>query len=71
MRIAEHDYVVLTHDVERYGLKSGDVGVVVHIYRDGNAYEVEFSHDVLTLATTDIRAKKEQELLHVRELEMT
>ena len=71
MSIAEHDYVVLTRDLESYGLKAGDMGVVVHIYRDGNAYEVEFSQHVLTLEARDIRAKTEQELLHVRELEVT
>ena len=69
VKIVEHEYVVLTHDLEKYGLKCGDVGVVVHIYQDGKAYEVEFTHEVLTLEAVDVRPKREQETLHVRELE--
>ena len=68
MSIVEHEYVVLTRDLEKHGLKCGDVGVIVHIYQDGKAYEVEFSHEVLTLEATDIRPKEEREMLHVREL---
>jgi len=40
--IQELDTVVLTHDIEEYGLKQGDVGAVVHCYSDGAAFEVEF-----------------------------
>ena len=40
--INEHDCIVLTQDVPDEGLQGGDVGTVVHIYRDGAAYEVEF-----------------------------
>ena len=40
--IKEHDLVVLTEDLPTEGLKAGDVGTVVHVYADGNAYEVEF-----------------------------
>jgi hypothetical protein len=38
----ELDLVVLTRDVEEFGLKSGDVGTVVHCYGQGEAFEVEF-----------------------------
>jgi hypothetical protein len=41
--IKEHDRVVLKSDLPAEGLKAGDVGTVVHIYRDGLAYEVEFT----------------------------
>lgn len=40
--IKEHDRVVLTTSVRGEGLEPGDVGTVVHMYRDGQAYEVEF-----------------------------
>ena len=59
--IREHDSVVLTRDMEEYGLKSGNVGVAVHCYPGGTAFEVEFMTTdgntvaVLTLANTDIR----------------
>ena len=41
--IKEHDRVVLKVDLPAEGLKAGDVGTVVHLYRDGLAYEVEFT----------------------------
>lgn len=40
--VKEHDRVVLTFPVPEDGLEPGDVGTVVHVYRDGQAYEVEF-----------------------------
>jgi hypothetical protein len=39
--IKEHDLVVLGTAVPSEGLVAGDVGTVVHIYHDGQAYEVE------------------------------
>ena len=40
--IHELDTVVLVHDLEAYGLTRGDVGAVVHCYKDGMTFEVEF-----------------------------
>ena len=40
--IKEHDCVVLTTDLPAEKLEAGDVGTVVHIHKDGAAYEVEF-----------------------------
>jgi len=40
--IEEHDRVVLTEDRPEQNLHAGDVGTVVHVYADGDAYEVEF-----------------------------
>jgi hypothetical protein len=66
--------VVLTRDVEEFGLKSGDVGTVVHCYGQGEAFEVEFvaasgeTVAVLTLMPADIRPLSGREILHVREL---
>ncbi|NUO09168.1 MAG: DUF4926 domain-containing protein [Candidatus Brocadia sp.] len=72
--IRELDTVVLRHDIDDYGLKQGDIGAVVHCYRDGNAFEVEFvtaegrTIAVLTLTTNDIRLMSKKEILHVREI---
>lgn len=65
------DTVVLTKNIERYGLKKGDVGTVVHIY-EGKALEVEFmtakgkTVAVLTLDATDVRSMARNEILHAR-----
>jgi hypothetical protein len=72
--IRELDTVVLTHDIEEYKLRCGDIGAVVHCYKDGAAFEVEFvtaegrTVAVLTLAQADIRPMANKEILHVREL---
>ena len=42
MKIKEHDCVVLTANLPEEKLEAGDVGTVVHIHKDGVAYEVEF-----------------------------
>ncbi|MFQ5652760.1 MAG: DUF4926 domain-containing protein [bacterium] len=70
--IKELDLVVLTHDIEKYGLRSGDVRTVVHCYDDKVGFEVEFvtaqgkTIAVLTLTTTDIRPFDHAEILHAR-----
>jgi hypothetical protein len=72
--IQELDTVVLAHDIEQYGLKQGDIGAVVHCYKNGEAFEVEFvtgegeTVAVVTLMKRDIRPVRSQEILHVREL---
>ena len=72
--IREHDTVALTHDIVEYGLKDGDVGVVVHCYADSTAFEVEFMKTggdtiaVLTLEDSEIRPLAEEEILHVRKV---
>jgi len=72
--IRELDSVVLTHDIEDWGLKRGDVGAVVHVYGEGSAYEVEFvtadghTAALLTLEPTDVRPMSGEEILHVRPL---
>jgi hypothetical protein len=59
--INELDLVVLTHDIDDHGLKSGDVGTVVHCYEDKIGVEMEFitaegkTIAVLTLTNQDIR----------------
>ena len=72
--IRELDTVVLVHDLEAYGLTRGDVGAVVHCYKDGRTFEVEFvtgegaTIAVLTLSQQDIRPMHAREILHVRAL---
>ena len=72
--IREHDRVVLTTPVANEGLEAGDVGAVVHIYRDGEAYEVEFvtldgrTATVVTLEADQVRPVNKREITHAREL---
>lgn len=72
--INELDLVVLLHDDDVHGLKSGDVGTVVHCYKDGKGFEVEFvsaegkTIAVLTLTNTEIRPFQQSEILHARDL---
>lgn len=72
--IRELDTVVLVHNLTTYGLTQGDVGAVVHAYKDGVTFEVEFvtgegaTVAVVTLPQQDIRPMHAQEILHVRTL---
>lgn len=58
----ELDTVELTHDIKKRGLKKGDLGAIVNVYNDGEAYEVEFvapngrTKALLTLMLDDIRS---------------
>ena len=40
--IEELESVVITRDIPEYVLYRGHIGVVVHCYKDGIAFEVEF-----------------------------
>lgn len=72
--IDEHERVVLTISVREEGLEPGDVGTVVHVYRDGQAYEVEFltldghTAAVVTLEASQVRPVSRREITHAREL---
>ncbi len=72
--IKEHERVVLKEPVPAEGLEAGDVGTVVHVYRDGQAYEVEFitldgkTAAVVTLESSKVRPVGEREITHAREL---
>ena len=72
--IKEHERVVLTSPVVEKGLESGDVGTVVHLYRDGEAYEVEFvtldghTAAVITVDASQVRPVAPGEIPHAREL---
>jgi hypothetical protein len=70
----ELELIALTRDIPEHGLQSGDVGTVVHCYRDGVALEVEFvtaaggTIAVLTLSASDVHPMQGRQILHVREL---
>jgi len=63
--VREHAQVVLTEAIPGVGLEAGDVGVVVHVHRNGEAYEVEFltldgsSIAIETLTATQVREAKQ------------
>lgn len=73
--IKELDLVVITHDINDYCLKAGDIGTVVYCYEDESAFEVEFlttdgeTIAVLTLTREDIRLFENKEILCVRDFE--
>ena len=72
--IKEHDRVVLRTSVPAEGLEQGDVGTVVHVYKDGEAYEVEFvaldghTAAVVTLEAAQVRPISPRDITHTREL---
>ncbi|MBI3525435.1 MAG: DUF4926 domain-containing protein [Betaproteobacteria bacterium] len=71
--ITEHASVVLTEDIPGAGLEAGDVGVVVHIHLNDEAYEVEFmtldggTLTVETLSARQVREARGRDVPHVRE----
>jgi hypothetical protein len=75
MKINEHDCVVLTKNLPAENLEAGDVGTVVHVHKDGAAYEIEFvtlAGDTVAVATveaSDVRPVGRRDLNHVRELQ--
>ncbi len=72
--IKEHDCAVLTSDLPEQGLQAGDVGTVVHIHRNGAAYEVEFitltgqTVVVATVLPSQLRPVGQRDITHAREL---
>ena len=71
--INEHSSVVLTKPIPSSGLEAGDVGVVVHVHRGGEAYEVEFialdgtTLTIETLSADQVRAAGNRDIPHVRQ----
>lgn len=72
--IREHDVVVLTVPLPEHHLEAGDVGTVVHVYGDNEAFEVEFTTlngetvDVVTIDAAHVRPADEREITHARQL---
>ncbi len=74
--IKEHGRIVLTSDLPQEGLKAGDVGTVVHVYANGEAFEIEFltldgkTAAVATVTASQLRPVTERDLTHARPLEL-
>lgn len=70
--LKEHERIVLKNDLPDEGLKVGDVGVIVHVYQQGKAFEVEFlALDGTTIAVTTVKASDarpvtDQDVSHAR-----
>ena len=59
MRINEHNRVVLLSDLPQAGLTAGDVGTVVHVHNEGQAFVVEFltlDGETVTVETVEASA---------------
>ena len=71
--IREHERVILTARMLEEGLEPGDVGTVVHVYKDSQAYEVEFltldgrTAAVVTLESSQVRPVSSRDVTHARE----
>jgi hypothetical protein len=74
--IKELDCVALTMNLPEYGLAAGDVGAVVHVYKNGRAFQVEFTtYDETTVAVakvaaTQIRPLARNEVHHARAIDL-
>lgn len=72
--LGEHDRIVLTEDLRDDRLKGGDVGTIVHVHRDGEAFEVEFlaldgnTAAVATVPASRLRPVTGADLTHARVL---
>jgi hypothetical protein len=70
--IAEHSLVVLDCNPPHEKLDRGDVGTIVHVYKGGRGYEVEFVDGggqtvaLVTVGADDVRPIEAGELLHAR-----
>ncbi len=68
-----YDRIILTQDLPGSVLKSGDVGTVVEIYNDGEAFEIEFfaldgtTLAVKTVAGNLVKPVSGNMVLHIRE----
>ena len=74
-RIEGLDQVALTKNLPMLGLVVGDIGTVVFVHRNHEAFELEFitseghTLGVETLARDGVRAVTGNSIMHLRELE--
>jgi hypothetical protein len=72
--IKEYERVVLKTAIPAEALEAGDVGTVVHLYKDGLAYEIEFTMldgntaAVVTVEAAQVRPVGRREIAHARAL---
>jgi ATP-dependent exoDNAse (exonuclease V) alpha subunit len=70
--IKEHHRVVLKKSIPGQGLKTGDVGTVIHVHKKGEAFEVEFvapdgeTLAIVTLDASQVRPVQKREITHAR-----
>lgn len=70
--IKEHDRVVLTKAIPEQELTAGDVGTVVHVHKNCEAFEVEFltlhgeTVALATLEASQVRPVQKKEITHAR-----
>jgi hypothetical protein len=73
--IEEFEEVVLINDLPKFGLRAGDVGVVVDIHGNSTGYTLEFmTRDGATVAVVTVNANQirpigEAEMMQSRPLE--
>ncbi len=71
----ELERVVLLRPIASEGLEAGDVGTIVHLYRDGEAYEIEFvaldghTRAVATVEADQVRPVTQRDMTHSREIQ--
>ena len=71
--IRELDTVALTVDLPEHGLTAGDVGAVVHVFKSGCDFEVEFvtfegrTVAVVKLSSDRIRPLTAKDIQHARQ----
>jgi len=69
----EHSQVVLNKALPHLGLEPGDIGIVVHVYAKGEAYEIEFvamsgtTIGLETLSAADVKPVSATAIAHARE----
>ena len=70
--MTEHERIVLTMNLPEYGLQAGDVGTIVHVYKEAQVFEVEFvaltgkTVAVVTVPSDQTRTVREDEITHAR-----
>ena len=73
----EHDRIVLTSDIGDEGLMAGDVGTIVHVYRNSEAFEVEFlaldgdTAAIATVSQSQVRSVTNRDITHARRMRAT
>ncbi len=73
--LTEHQRAVLLAPLPADGLEAGDVGTIVHVYRDRQAYEVEFvaldghTRAVATVEASQVRAVTKTDMTHARQIQ--
>jgi hypothetical protein len=71
-KLQEFELAALRQDLPAYGLIAGDIGTVVFVHADGEAYEIEFmTADGNTLAVETLLAEQVESvsgglILHAR-----